>query len=240
MRRFLAYLLLLFPILGSAQQYKREWLAGYGINTHGIALHFKKYGIREPVKNVLGPDMRLEIGNLTHPREVSVINSNVSNGSTYKFAKVNYTWLIRPSMEGRLVLAKRTSRKSIGVNGTFGVGVPIAYSWPIFVKMAVYDSISKSEDFKEVQYDPEIHPQGAIGGKSSWTRGFGLGDFLPGLSLQMGFEFKTGDFSDEFKIMGMGFRLEAFAKKIPTYYKSTLNQWLISSFYLNFGLGGSK
>lgn len=181
-------------------------------------------------------DWSIELGNVQHPREVALLNNFIGSSGIYKLEKVNYQWVIRPALNFRSIVSARPDRRSVGVNVVSAVGLPVAYNWPVYVTILEVDAFG-NENFSTVPYNPEIHPQGIITGRASFTNGMSAGGFIPGLSLQGGLEFTWGNYRTDMNILGIGARVEAFASKLPIMFNTQLNRSVLSSFYINFAFG---
>lgn len=213
---------------------------GAGINGYGISGAIKYHKATE---KVLGfGDWMLEVGNIQNKREIALINNALQSSGVYKFNKINYAWALRPYYMGKYPLSFRQDRKSVSLNAIGGVGLPLAYTWPVYILLFQPDNTS-AEVYKTVQYDPAQHDQAFIGGRAPFTRGFGNGKITPGLGLNAGLEFAWGNYKNDVKIVTLGTRIEAYSKKLPIMYEGDvkgLNRSLYSMFYLTFAFGFGK
>jgi hypothetical protein len=239
---FLKPLLLISALLttGFLQAQSERILAfGPGINRYGVGADFKYYQPNPNTVPFVAGDFSLELGNIQHPREVALINPALQSSGIYKFGKVNYAWALRPYYMVRYALSVRQDRKSVALNAVAGAGLPVAYTWPVYIRLYQQGS-GPNEQFDEVRYDPEKHPQHLIGGRAPFSRGFGEGNFTPGLGLNGALEFSWGNYRSDVKIVSLGMRVEGYAKKLPILYIDGMNKRLFSMFYLTFALGIGK
>lgn len=210
---------------------------GPGINGYGVAAAVKYY--RPGLQTFHSGDLLFELGNIQNKREIALINNALQSSGVYKFAKINYAWSFRPYYMTRYALATRQDRKSVSLNAIGGVGLPIAYTWPVYILLFEPDQ-TNTEVYQTVRYDPAQHDQAFIGGRAPFSRGLREGKFTPGVGLNTGLEFAWGNFRNDVKIVTLGMRLEAYAKKLPIMYEGEtqgLNKSLYSFFYLTFAFG---
>ncbi len=239
MRKSPLLFFLLFCASGFLSAQKTSFSAlGAGINRFGFSFHFRHYGEINPNNNNFKPilDWGIELGNVQHPREVALLNTTFQNSGVYKLDKVNYNWNIRPSVFFRKPIYNRNDRKTVGMSGVLGAGIPLALIWPVYVNVLQVDG-SGNQTFARERYNPDVHPQSQINGRASFANGMGEMSFIPGLSAQAGLEFSWGSFRSEANILGFGLRVEAFPKKIPILHTAALNKAVFASFYLNFAFG---
>jgi hypothetical protein len=212
---------------------------GPSLNRFGVAADFKYYQPNPNMLSFVHGDISLELGNIQHPREVALINNTLQSSGIYKFGKINYAWALRPYYMARYALSVRQDRKSVALNAVGGIGIPLAYTWPVYILLYQQGS-GPAEEFDVVRYDPEQHPQNLIGGRAAFTRGFGEGTVTPGLGLNTGLEFSWGNYRSDVKIVTLGMRVEGYAKKLPILYLDNMNKRLFSMFYLTFAFGIGK
>lgn len=235
MKRTATVMVLLFLF---AQVLRAQGLVslGLGINRYGLAGSVKIHRADADNKKWRYGDLLFELGNIQHPREVALINNTLQSAGIYKFGKVNYAWTLRSYYMARYQLSGRQDKKSVALNAVGGIGIPLAYSWPVYILLYQPQS-GPGENFTEVRYDPQQHPQALIGGRAPFTRGFGEGRIHPGLGLNTGLEFSWGNYRSDVKVVTLGVRLEAYNTRIPIMYLSGMNQRLFSMFYLTFAFG---
>src|SRR5262249_43568057 len=150
-----------------------------GLNRYGIAGQFKYYRPTTEENKLIKGDFAFEVGNIQHPREIALPNPALQSSGIYKFGKINYAWTMRPSYCVRYPLSVRQDRKSVALNAVGGLSIPVAYTWPVYI-MLYQQGPGGIEQFTEVRYDPDKHPQNLIGGRAPFTRGFSEGRFTPG------------------------------------------------------------
>lgn len=209
---------------------------GAGMNRYGVSGHVKFERNEESLKKFKTGDLKFEIGNVMHPREIALINHSLQKKGVYKFGKINYAWTARPYYMAKYQISSRQDKKSVELNAVGGVGIPLAYTWPVYILL--YDPQAGPNDmYTPVKYDPEVHPQAYIGGRAPFSMGINDGRFIPGLGLDAGLEFSWGNYRSEVKMVTLGMRLEAYSRQLPIMYISQMNQSLYSMFYLTFAFG---
>lgn len=179
----------------------------------------------------------IELGNLRHPREIDIINSLIPNSSAYVFGKVNRAYMLRMLAGKQLSLSERRDRKSVGLKCNLQAGLSLAYLAPVYVDLLYIDNAAAY--YRPTRYNPLIHQQARIGGRSGFTYGLGEGTPRPGLHLRAGLEARWGNYQNDFKSLGCGVMFDVFPKDLPIFYAGD-NQALFSSFYLTFALGSNR
>jgi hypothetical protein len=232
-------LLLLLLLCGLELMAQRMISFGPGINRYGVAASVKYHAPSKEENGPLVGDFLLEFGNIQHSREVALINNALQSSGVYKFGKINYAWAARPYVMGKYPLSMRQDKKSVAVNLIGGLGIPLAFSWPVYILL--YDpQAGPGQAYTEVRYDPNVHTQALIGGRAPFTRGLSSGKITPGLGLNTGLEFAWGNYQSDVKMLTLGMRLESYSKDLPILYINSLNQQVYSYFYLTFAFGFGK
>jgi hypothetical protein len=178
-----------------------------------------------------------ELGNLRHPKEIDIINSLIPNSSAYVFGKVNRAYMLRLLAGRQFSLSERRDRKSVGLKCNIQGGLAMAYLAPVYVDLLYIDNAAAY--YRPTRYNPLIHQQARIGGRSGFTYGLGQGTPRPGLHLRAGLEARWGNYQNDFKSIGCGVMFDLFPKDLPIFYTGD-NQALFSSFYLTFALGSNR
>jgi hypothetical protein len=178
-----------------------------------------------------------EFGNLRHPKEIDIINSLIPNSSAYVFGKVNRAYLLRLLAGKQFSLSERRDRKSVGLKANVQGGLTMAYLAPVYVDLLYIDNAAAY--YRPTRYNPLLHQQARIGGRSGFTYGLGEGTPRPGLHIRAGLEARWGNYQNDFKSIGCGVMFDIFPKALPIFYAGD-NQALFSSFYLTFALGSNR
>lgn len=207
-----------------------------GMNATGKGVGFF-FTSGKPLKNKLDLLRSIELGNLRHPKEIDVINTLIPNSSAYVFGKINRAYVLKGLGGIRLNIAERKDRKSIGLQAIALGGISLAYMVPVYVDLLYIDNTSAY--YRPTRYDPLIHPQSLIGGRSSFNYGLSEGSLIPGIHLRAGLEARWGNFRNDFKQIGCGVMLDAFGKSLPIMFRQDSKR-VYSSFYLSFALGFSE
>lgn len=180
----------------------------------------------------------IELGNLRDPREQLVVNERLIGSRPFKLNKVNHTWLLRPSIGKIWSVSERRSRNDVGFRLLGNLGVPVAYSWPIYIWL--YQRNFLIDGYVDAKYDPSTQLSTEIGGTASWTRGVKQGKFTPGVSGSMGFQFEWGSYKQVTNSVTLGCSVDYFAKKIPNWYNASMNRNIFPAVFVTFAAGISK
>lgn len=221
-----------------------------GLRLHGqdrgaLAFHVSGYGkgmalginMARPGKGESNMQYTAELGNLRHPKELDIINSLIPNSSAYVFGKINRVYLLRMMGGRQWVISERRDRKSVGLACNLQGGLSLAYLAPVYVDLLYVDNAAAY--YRPTRYNPNIHPQVRIGGRSGFTYGLGEGTPRPGIHIRTGLEAKWGNYQNDYKALGCGIMFDLFPSALPIFYKGR-NKALFSSFYLTFALGSNR
>jgi len=212
---------------------------GIGVNRYGFGINYKYNRANNSNQLWTKGDLFFELGNIIHPREVALVNQTLQNSGIYKYGKINYAWTLRSYYMVKRQLSARQDRKNIALNAICGLGLPVSYYWPVYINY-FEPTIGPNGTTSQVRYNPEIHQQSQIVGRTNSSKGISQGTLLPGAGINAGLEFIWGNYRSDVKVLTLGAKLEAYSKALPILYKNDLNSRLFSMFYVNFALGFGK
>jgi len=234
---FRSHLLFLLSLL--------PWLHLHGQDGHAFSFHVAGYGkgmalginMARPGKGETSMRYTAELGNLRHPMELDIINSLIPNSSAYAFGKINRVYLMRMMGGRQWMLSERRDRKSVGLACNLQGGLSLAYLAPVYVDLLYVDNAAAY--YRPTRYNPTLHPQVRIGGRSGFTYGLGEGTPRPGIHLRAGLEAQWGNYHNDYKGLGCGIMFDLFPSALPIFYKGR-NPAVFSSFYRTLALGSNR
>ena len=176
----------------------------YGQEDRSLSFHVSGYGkgmgigvnSTRPSSGETSLMYTAEIGNLRHPKEIDIINSLIPNSSAYVFGKVNRAYLLRLLAGKQFSLSERRDRKSVGLKANLQGGLSMAYLAPVYVDLLYIDNAAAY--YRPTRYNPLLHQQARIGGRSGFTYGLGEGTPRPGLHIRTGLEARWGNYQNDF------------------------------------------
>lgn len=180
----------------------------------------------------------LELGTIKDPREQLVVNERLIGSRPFKVNKVSHTWVIRPSIGKVWSVSERRSRNDVGFRMVGNLGLPVAYSWPIYIWL--YKPNFLIDGYVDAKYDPATQSATEIGGTASWSKGIKQGHWIPGASASGGFQFEWGSYKQVTNSFTLGCSLDYFVKKIPNWYNQQLNRNIFPAVFVTFAAGIAK
>jgi hypothetical protein len=182
-----------------------------------------------------GETFGFKIGNLTDPKEISIVSQILPGAQPFKLDKINYSWVFKPFYGKSISLTQRKSRLDIGCKVFGNLSLPIAYSWPVFI--LYYNATPPFDGYNDVQYNPEIHNPKLIGGTSAFTKGFNSGKFQSGVGVSGGITFDWGSYRSISNSLSLGFSTDVFVQRIPLLYTQETNRQIFPALFVNFAFG---
>lgn len=180
----------------------------------------------------------LELGNIKDPREQLVVNERLIGSRPFKLNKISHTWMLKPSIGKIWSVSERRSRNDVGFRMVGNLGIPVAYSWPIYIWL--YQRNFLIDGYVDAKYNPAVQPSTEIGGTASWTKGIKQGTITPGLSGSMGFQFEWGSYKQVTNSITLGCSVDYFVQKIPNWYNPNMNRNIFPAVFVTFAAGISR
>ncbi len=220
----------------SGYLFKKEFNLGLHLSTNGTQLNFVS-GFKQSASYY--HQFGVGIGNIKHEKEYSSKNELSGDSKRFVYGKINTPYAARFHFGGRLVIFESTRNQGVEVNFVWALGFSFAYLKPVYLQIKEPFNFQDSSDPKDERYDPTIHFQENIYGKSSFFKGINEGYW------QGGFFAKSGVFLDfsqnKSMIAGIEFgaKMDVFLKTIVILYE-TKNHAIFPAFYLGLNIGKKK
>jgi hypothetical protein len=234
MRKYTALCITLFALMGITQAQKSViWGIDAQIRNFGFDFGVSKFSQLKGSNS--GETFGFKIGNLTDPKEISIVSQILPGAQPFKLDKINYSWVFKPFYGKSISLTQRKSRLDIGCKVFGNLSLPIAYSWPVFI--LYYNATPPFDGYNDVQYNPEIHNPKLIGGTSAFTKGFNSGKFQSGVGVSGGITFEWGSYRSISNSLSLGFSTDVFVQRIPLLYTQETNRQIFPALFVNFAFG---
>lgn len=233
-------LLLPFTVFGqkAAQDeagfvYRKEAVGGLVLHTSGWGGHFR-YGIQKSYLNKMS--FGLDVVSMRHPKETKVYNGNFEDGKGYYFGKLHGVMVMRPSFGFRRIIFQKYREQGVEVGINWSIGPSIAFAKPVYLQILV--PTPDPIDFRVVdeRYDPAIHPQEMIYGRSPWSRGLGETKIFIGGFAKFGLHFEYSGEEDGIKALEVGAALDMYPQIIPQMANEDNHRYFLN-FYVNILFG---
>jgi hypothetical protein len=234
MRKYTALCITLFALMGITQAQKSViWGIDAQIRNFGFDFGVSKFSQLKGSNS--GETFGFKIGNLTDPKEISIVSQIMPGAQPFKLDKINYSWVFKPFYGKSISLTQRKSRLEIGCKVFGNLSLPIAYSWPVFI--LYYNATRPFDGYNDVQYNPGIHNPKLIGGTSAFTKGFNSGKFQSGVGVSGGITFEWGSYRSISNSLSLGFSTDVFVQRIPLLYTQETNRQIFPALFVNFAFG---
>lgn len=238
---------LVFSQQEEAEQYTSETLFGVNFHTNGGAVggltarRSKKIEEKEAFYLY-----SLDAVHVRHPEEVSV--ESIRSGKNYLLDKLNYLFVVRPSMGLEKMVFPPAKVEGVQVNGMVMGGLSIGIVKPYYIR---YDYSQNGTFVQQEPFNPvKTGDPNKIMGHGNVFSGFLESKIVPGFHLKTSVSFYFGSYGKRFSGLEAGALVEGFFNVgggntwISTYrvpiLAGTKNPWFFTAFYLNLFYGWRK
>ncbi|HTA61779.1 MAG TPA: hypothetical protein VK835_04960 [Bacteroidia bacterium] len=200
-------------------------------STGGVYMHSRGFGaIYRRYWHVTGKLKRLieiEGLNMKHPKEIS--EKSNEGGKSYKYGKLNGLLFLRAGFGFQRKLYERAERKSIEVRMIYTAGVTVGISKPVYLQIMYPDPTNQNTYvLKNEAYDPAIHNQSNILGRSPYFDGLQALKLHPGAYAKLGFSFEYGSRTNMIKAVETGVAVDCFPKAIQTMAQNKAENFFVT------------
>lgn len=234
------------PLLAAAQvpasaeqspYYARQFGGGAFLATNGIGIH-GFYGIQQHDKRTW--IFSAELGNIKHQKQSKIYNNNYENARGYFYGKINSLLYLNLSFGGKHLWFESKRLQGVELSGVWGVGIDLGYLKPVYLKIREpYIGGTGYNDPVDQRYDPAIHYQENIYGKSSFFKGFGQGELRTGIQARAGILFNLSKFDETIAGIELGAKADLFIQPVEMMYNSS-RQSLFGALYAKFIIGAKR
>ncbi|MDD4141740.1 MAG: hypothetical protein PHR20_02955 [Bacteroidales bacterium] len=211
--------------------YSRERLGFITVNTHGFGAGFRQSYIRSVFRT---DDFEINFSTYRDPKEES--GYNYQGFRSYKYGKLNDIILLRALYGSQYNIARKPQSGGVEIQLCYGGGLTLCFAQPVYLYVAVPDSIGTGYYAEVQKYDPTTHSEVDILGKGPMFYGILETKIYPGLYGNIGVNFEFGEYNNRAKSVQLGIDVDIFPMGVPVMaYNDPKN--FIFSFYLNVLFG---
>ncbi len=186
--------------------------ASFGVFMHSAGGFGAAYRRGQHVTAKRKKMFEIEASNFKHPKEVKSLNSYYANSKGFIYGKLNSILIIRPGAGYQNVIYQKTDKKSVEIRYSYFVGAALAFAKPVYleIKKGTSSSIPSTE-----RYNPEIHKQEDIFGKSPFFKGIEKTVIYPAGYAKFALSFEYADRYNAVKAIETGAIIDIYPKAIP-------------------------
>lgn len=195
--------------------YKKHLYLGPSLSTSGIGLVL---GCERNLnfKNRIG--LQVSFNHLKSDREFRKTNPIYEDSKSYVYGKINSVLTGKLFINyNRLIIEKKRIR---GVNIHFVAGAGLSFAWikPVYLKIREPLNNKINTKPRDERYDPEVHFEENIYGRSNYFTGFNEGKSQIGLITRVGLLFDVSKKENKIIAVELGVQAEKYPKAIPLFY----------------------
>lgn len=213
--------------------YRKEFVGGLILHSSGWGAHLR-FGKQKSYLNKMS--FSLDIVKMKHPKETKVYNSNFDDGKGYFFGKLNSVSVMRPGFGFRRIVYQKVREKGVEIGYNWTIGPSFAFAKPVYLQILV--PTPDPFDFRIVdqKYDPEIHFQEMIYGRSNWGRGLSETKIYPGGFAKFGLHFEFSGEEDGIRAVEVGGVIDLYPQVIPQMANDQNHRYFLN-LYINLVFG---
>ncbi len=216
--------------------YKKNWYLGPQLSTNGFGAGFS---FERNVNYKFKQGLHISIVSLKGGKETRRTNSAYEDSRSYVFGKINLLFAGRLAYGGSWLLYERRRIRGVAIRYNINIGPSVGMLKPIYLKIKEpYTQIPEVEA-KDLRYDPTIHHNENIYGRSGVWKGFNQSTFVLGGFAKSGFQFDFSANSNKITAVEVGLQLDYFSKNIELFYLGS-NKKIFPSLYASVQFGKNK
>lgn len=193
--------------------FKSEWFGGLNIHslgwgatlTHARFKTYKKYTL-----------YTFDFASLRHPKEFKVLNAALQSAKGYKYGKLNVFLQNRLGYGKRYMVFEKFREKGVEIYASWVVGGNVGILKPVYLEILKFDQNGNAfgEPVSE-RYDPEIHNELNIFGKSSSFKGIDESNFVFGAHLKGSLTFEFANDREKVLALETGIVADIYPQRVP-------------------------
>lgn len=244
--KFALLIFLIFPFFLNGQNavdkgfgafYKKQFGGGIMLATTGVGVE-GFYGFQKQKKTTWL--FSLALGNLKSEKQSKLYNNNYKDARGYYFGKINSLFYLNASFGASHLLYESQRIQGVEISGVWSAGLNLAYLKPIYLMIREpYIGGQGYEEPVNVPYDPEIHYEENIYGKSPFFTGIKEGKFTSGMQLKAGVLFNLSKFDQSIRGIEIGAKIDYFFKPVDLMYVPP-SKSLFNALYAKFLIGTKR
>ncbi len=208
--------------------FRNEKSYGININTNGFGFGYR-YGKRINIHR-----KQLFEGNINivkHEKERKIRNPYSENITRFVYGKTNSAFNLQIGYGMHHELYKKFDRNSVSIRWFYIAGITATFLKPIY-----YYVYNKDAENFEWQKFVKNTPYWYIYGKESYFYGISEMKIIPGIYAKTGFCFDFGNTDKKLNILELGFKFEAYPKRVKI-METEKNPQFLPILYLSYRFG---
>ncbi|MCR5888468.1 hypothetical protein LRS06_11960 [Hymenobacter sp. J193] len=233
-----------------APTFQRELTYGVNFNTNGGMIGGAMFRSTRMISADWARFWMIEAVEVKHPKEQRL--QNLYSGGIYVPGKMNYAFVLRPSVGAQRVVFRKAPDSGVQVSALASAGPSVALMMPYYI---YYDYTKRdnngrpigAEDIRAEQYDPDKHPPEDIFIYDRAPLFSGASEIKPqiGGHVRGALTFEYGRYRDAIAGVETGFLFEAYPKQLSILGSNSvdaaqLNNNYFTSVYLTIYIGTRK
>lgn len=203
--------------------YRNEKSVGLLLNSNGWGMNYR-FGKRiNAFKKYL---YEVDFVGFKHPKEIKLSNAYNPTGKNYVFGKKNCCLDLRLGYGLQNEIFSKADKGGIAVRYFYTGGLSVAMLKPIYYQVFYANSYSVSDE----KFSSSITSPSDILGRSSFFKGAGETQFIPGIFMKFGFNFEYSQEDRILHALEAGCIAESFVKELPIMATAKNNQFYFMLF----------
>jgi hypothetical protein len=216
--------------------YKKAWHIGPQLSTSGFGAEF---AVERNVNYKFAHGIHFTFGSLKGDKETRRTNSAYEDSRSYVFGKTNLLFAGRGTYGGSWLLFERKRVRGVAIRFNINVGPSIGMVKPIYLKIKEPYAQIPDLEARDLRYDPTIHHEESIYGRSSFWKGFGKSTFVFGGYAKSGLQFDFSANLNKITAVEIGLQMDYFSKEIELFYLGK-NKRTFPALYASVQFGKNK
>lgn len=224
--------------------YNEETTFTGGIHSSGFNLGYRKGIIK---KYYLTTFYDIDFGNLKHPKEYlqslraqSALH-NITSANSFIYGKQNSFFTLRGGLGVKRYFSEKARRKGVAVALTYEGGPSVGIIKPYYLDLRKFNA--DQWHLEATRYSPKIKDEflelNNIAGSSSFFKGLGQMDIIPGVQGKAMLNFSFGDQENFVRSLEAGLMVDVYTRKVPIMIEEPNTAYFIN-FYIGVEFGKRK
>lgn len=216
--------------------YRSHWYLGPRLASNGLGFDFH---YERRFQDKLRHGFEFSVSQIKAHKESRITNPYYEESKSYVFGKINQVYTLRLSYLFTRSLFEQKRFKGVSIRYKQSVGLSLGLLKPVYVKIKepfIEDITIKPTDER---YDPTIHTEEYVFGRSSMFMGFSELTKHLGACYKTGFQFDFNANKSHISAVEIGVQMDIFPRKLTMFYTGK-NRQFHPALYATVQLGKNK
>jgi len=214
--------------------YQKQSAFGIQLRTDGYGIFYELGRYRSPRFANL---YLIELTEIKHKKEEKTTVSDGFFSNSFIYGKLNNFYQLKLGFGQQYIFGQKGNKNGIAVMGIYQGGLNVGLLRPYY--LSVFDN-NTARDIKFDSQDSVLFLTGDIQGSSGLGKGWNELKVKPGIFIKTGLRFDFGRYNEMIQAIQIGIGVEAFAQKIPLFYRSEESQQIFYQGHIAFLFGRRK